>query len=374
LSKKLLTSLMVMAVLLAGAAMAGEMQYKVYGKAHVSTEMLDNGQDSSIFISSNSTRLGVKGSYATNYEYFTVVFQYESAADFNGETYTGLSTRNSFAGLKGDWGRLIWGRHDTPLYSLGRSVDFFDSRIGDIRNVTAFDFGPEGDSLLGYDLRVPNMIMYTTPLLGECVTVDLQYVPEEGADSEATLFSGSAVYDKDGIMVGVGFENHGKGTFADPDDFEDIDASNAIRAVAGYTGDVFSIKGLFQTVSNLDGDEDLSGTTFGIGASYMATSAWELKGQYYMMDFSIDNVDPEPEDLGNALLALGVDYHLNEQALLYLAFAMSMNEDFAYNAPYYGGHGQDYPVDFDVDENDDDIPDILGESAMGIALGLIADF
>lgn len=374
-SKKLFGTLMIMALLLAGAAMAGEMQYKVYGKAHVSTESLNNGDESSIFVSSNSTRVGIKGKYATNYEFFTVVFQWENQADFNGESGNTWASRDSYAGVMGNWGQVIWGRHDTPVKSLGRSVDYFGDRIGDTRNVTGFDINyfDDDDTPMGFDLRAADMIMYTSPLLGEMIEVQLQYVPEEGADSKETLFSGSAVYDKDSFMLGVGFENHDTGYFGTD---EELEASSAVRAVAGFTGEKFSVRGLFQTVSNIGGDEDISGTTYGLGASFMATPAWEFKGQYYMMDYSVDveEGETEPEDLANGLLALGIDFHLNEQALLYIAYAMSMNDDNAYNTPFGGGHGQRYTWDDGADANGDEVPDRLGESPSGIAIGLIAGF
>jgi predicted porin len=364
---------MVMALMLTGAAMAGEMHYKVYGKAHVSMESLNNGEDSSFFISSNSTRLGVKGKYETEVEALTVIFQYESFADFNGEHGNSLSSRNSYVGVMGNWGKVIWGRHDTPIKSLGRSVDFFGDRIGDGRNVTRFDINymDDSDRPMGFDERVTDMIMYKTPKLAESVVVALQYMPEEGKDSYMSLFSGSAVYDKDAFMVGVGYEMHDKGYFGYTGaEGDETDSSNIFRAVAGYTAEKFAVKGLFQTVSNIGGDKDISGTAFGLGASFMAAPAWELKGQYYMMDVSVDNVDPEPEDLGNAMLALGVDFHLNKSALLYVAYAMSMNQDNAYNTPFRGGHGQDYRMA--VATGDDGNITRLGESPYGIAIGMIA--
>ena len=80
-NKKFMMFVMAVALLATGVAMAGEIHYKVYGKAHVSTEMLDNGDASDIFMSSNSTLIGIKGKYATDVEWLNVVFQYESQAD-----------------------------------------------------------------------------------------------------------------------------------------------------------------------------------------------------------------------------------------------------------------------------------------------------
>jgi len=352
--KKLFATVLVLAALLAGTAVAGDMHYKVYGLAHVSTEMLNNGDESSIFVSSNNTRLGVKGKYETGSEYFTVVFQYESTADFNGESGNTLSSRNSFAGVMGDWGTVIWGRHDTPMKLLGRKTDFFGDRIGDSRNATAY-FGA------GWDMRVTDMIMYKSPMLGDAFSLQLQYVPEEGMD-DATLFGASAYYELEKFWIGVAFESHGAAwepAYDDTDPDNVIgESSTGIRAGAMYQADGLSVAGLFQTLSNVGGVEDISSTTFGGGVAYELESGFEPKAQYYLFDPNTD-----ADDDGGSMLVVGVDYHLNDKALLYLTYAMMMNEDAAYTTPFRGGHGQNYTWDG---------AERFGESPYGLAVGLIA--
>lgn len=352
--RKLIPSILVLIVLLAGTAMAGDMHYKVYGKAHVSTEMLNNGDESSIFVSSNSTRFGVKGKYETGSEYFTVVFQYESFADFSGESNNALSTRNSYAGVMGEWGTIMWGRHDTPMKTLGRKVDLFGDRIGDARNATAY-FGA------GWDMRVTDMIMYKSPTLGEALSFYLQYVPEEGMD-DATLFSASAYYKLEKFWIGAAFESHGAAwePAYDPSDPENIvgESSTNIRAAAQYMADGLTVSGLFQTISNVAGADGVSSTTFGGGVAYMLESGFEPKAQYYMFDPNTDQ-----DDDGGAMLVVGCDYHLNDKALLYVTYAMMMNDDGAYTTPFRGGHKQNYVWNS---------TDALGESPYGIAAGLIA--
>ena len=351
----LLSMVAAVTMLLAGSTLAS-MHYQFYGRAHLSTDLQNNGDESSLFVSSNSTRFGVKGKYETDYEAFTVVFQYESNANFNGEGNNTFSTRSSYAGLMGDWGRLIWGRHDTPLYTMGRSVDFFDSRIGELRNVTKY-FGS------GWDERPTSMIMYNTPLLGDAFKLNVQYVPEEGVD-DSSFFSASGIYNKDGLMLGVGFETHGK---ALEDAYDDSDPDNilgesstGLRAVASYKADAFKVAGLFQSLSNVFGLDDLSATTFGLGMSYRLDSGLEPKAQYYMLDYTNTGLD----DFGASMLVVGVDLHLNKMATLYINYAMMMNEDHAGYVPFRGGHGKSYG--YGAAE--------LGESPYGVAVGLVANW
>jgi hypothetical protein len=117
---------------------------------------------------------------------------------------------------------LIWGRNDTPFKSIGRSIEYFPERIGDARNAT---------TLTGWDRRENNMMMYTTPVLGEMLKVAAQFVPDQGVE-DGSLFSASAVYDKNAFMVGVGFENHGKGLDGayDPANPDSSESSTGIRA------------------------------------------------------------------------------------------------------------------------------------------------
>ena len=355
-----LTAVVVLAMLLAGTAMAQKMDYKLYGQAHLSTDMQSDGDETGILVSSNQTRFGIRGSYETDVEAFTVVFQYENHADFNGEAM-GLSTRNSFVGLQGDWGRLIWGRHDSPVYLLGRSVDFFDSRIGELRNVTQ-NFGQ-----VGWDLRVPSMLMYSTPLLGDAFTVHAQYRPDEGMD-DYDFLSTSAVYHQGGLMIGLGFEMHGKAweayEYYDEDEEMDVwvmpeESSSALRAVASYEAGDLTVAGLFQMINNVGGVKDVKAQTFGLGLSYKLEGGIEPKAQFYMMDPNTDM-----DDDGASMLVVGLDYHLNQQARLYLAYAMMMNEDGADYVPFFGGHGKQFSG----------MAAAPGDSPYGVSVGIIANW
>ena len=344
--------------LMSGVALAGDFAYQVYGVAHVSTDLQNNGDESEIYVSSNASRVGFKGSLDTDNDLFTVIFQYESQADFNNNDNESAawSSRNSYAGLKGNWGKLIWGRYDTPFKSIGRSVEFFGERIGDARNATSFD------GL--WDRRENNMIMYATPALGEVIVVTGQYVPDQGVEDGA-LFSASAVYDKDKIMAGVAFENHGKAledayNAAFPDSSE---SSTGIRVVLKYKGDKFGVAGLYQTISNAFGYEDISAQTIGLGANYLLTPMWDLKAQYYMTDPNTD-----ADDVGASQLTVGIDYILSAQTRLYLAYATMMNEDASnFFDPFtQGPHGQSIPL---ADTSDPGSPDV-GLSPYGVSVGL----
>lgn len=352
--KLLITAAMIACVTLSAAASAHELDYQIYGVAHVSTDLQNNGADSSLFVSSNNTRFGIRGTYATDYELFTVVFQHENSADFNGER-SGLSTRNSFAGLQGDWGRLIWGRHDTPFYSLGRTADLFGDCLGDARSVTGY-FG------YGWDLRMHSMLMYSTPQLADALKLHVQHVAEEGREDRMFL-SASGVYQQGAVTIGLAYELHGKGwetAYSDSlylADVGEAQDSGAFRAIAVYNAGGLKVAGLFQSISDVAGYDGASATTFGLGASYRLDSGVEPKAQVYVTDPNTD-----VDDDGATMVGVGLDYHLTKKSRLYLAYATMLNEDDAKFVPFRGGHGKNYGYGAAVS----------GESPYGISVGLIA--
>ncbi|MBD3222802.1 porin [bacterium] len=361
LSKKLITLTTVLVVLLAGAATAGDLHYKVYGTAHVSTDMIDNGDESSIFVASNTSRVGIKGMYETDVDQLDVIFKYESWANFNDdEPGTNMfSTRDSWGGVRGDWGEVTWGRRNTPFKMTGyRAINIFRERIGDYRNATAY-WGAAGAN---WDGRVDNSIYYLSPMLGEMVHVDLQYIPEEGME-DATFFSGSATYKKDGIYVSAAFETHGAGlepAYGDvgPDDAE---SSTGIRAAARYDGERFMVGALYQTVSNVGGYDGYDLTVMGGAAQFAVAPMWLLKGHFFMMDPDMEG----SEDIGGTLMAFGVDYVLSKRATLYVMYAMTSSDDNAYYTIGRGGHGQTYGWTGADGEQ-------VGEGQTGLSVGLHA--
>ena len=62
-----------------------------------------------------------------------------------------ISSRNQYGGLKGGFGTVKAGRHDTPLKMSQGKFDLFNDEFGDIK------------TLMSGELRADNMVMYGTP-------------------------------------------------------------------------------------------------------------------------------------------------------------------------------------------------------------------
>ena len=95
-------------------------------------------------LKSNVSRLGVRGDFRIN-DKITGIYQVEYQVDLEASP----TTRNTFLGLKGNFGTIKAGKHDTPLKLAQLDADLFNDTQGDIANITRGENRPS--SYLGYD-------------------------------------------------------------------------------------------------------------------------------------------------------------------------------------------------------------------------------
>ena len=166
----------------ASAAQVYGDKLEVYGKIHVSLDYLDSGVSSSVAndsggkltdgsfsIASNSSRVGFKGKYQIN-DQFTALYQVEQEVNVDGSGNDNWTTRNSFVGLGGDFGKVLVGYHDTPFKSLGGEFLLFGDTaatwraiVGACADCKSYTDANSATVAYGDDAfnnRVRNMIMY----------------------------------------------------------------------------------------------------------------------------------------------------------------------------------------------------------------------
>lgn len=334
--KKLLTTTLVLAVLIAaGSAFAGDMDWKFYGKLHSSINMLSNGENSQLGLTSNTSRFGFKGSSAMNADY-DLIWQFESVLNIAQNSGTSLGTRNTFVGIANEkLGRIQMGIHDSPFKTLGRKATFFQDEIGDFRQMT-----------FGTDSRYDDLLMWISPdWTGFSMFLAYQfdqnsgklnpYVGTDATFDAETKFSGMASYAKDEFMLGAAMEMWSKGYAATEPGTGGTtlygDNPMAMRFVGKYMGDQFGVTGLFQTIkaqySDLDkAFVDMKAQTLGFEAMFKANEQWNIKGAYYMAD---PDTDADNDDYG--LLAFGVERVFTKNVMWYAQFATLSYGDAADN-------------------------------------------
>ena len=150
---------------------------KVYGKLNIAlnNDGSDGVNEKEIDLISNSSRLGLKGQLEMQ-DGLVGLYQIEYQIDpvdghardevrgENGEikvTDSTFTQRNSYVGLKGSFGTLKLGKHDTPLKKASLKVDLFNDLKGDIKNIT------DGEN------RITSFLGYDSPVFGGGVSISV---------------------------------------------------------------------------------------------------------------------------------------------------------------------------------------------------------
>lgn len=315
----------------------------IYGRAHLSLDQLDNGVDSGTNVSSNSSRLGFRAS--TKLEDGLEAFvQLEQTIRFD-EGSGQFADRDSYVGLRGEFGMLKAGQFDTPLKTIRSKVDQFGDRIGDIRNLTRIN---TGSSNIGnvFDERFKNGIAYESPQFNN-ISWAFHYTPHNTTgsttDNVRESYSTSLTYEVKGLYLAAAYESF--------EGIEGIDPK-AIRLGAYYDiGAQLRVSALYQNASDIPGGDR---NIYGAGASYKLNK-YVLRAQLYQVS---DNDTP---DTGATLAVVGVDRNLGKDLTLYAAYGITSNDDAALYSISGGGRGTTAPA-------------IAGENNTGLSLGIIYSF
>ncbi|MFQ3256593.1 MAG: putative porin [Porticoccaceae bacterium] len=301
--------LLTLAILVTPYSLAsGPIDGKVYGKANLSVVNQDFGSYDEWTLNSNASRLGLKGKTEIS-DGLEIVYQAEyeiciDSGDCKGQTF---KQRNTFVGIKGGFGMVLVGKHDSPTKLAAGKVDLFNDLEGDIKN--AF----EGEN------RLSNIIAYTSPTMNGFTTT-LAMIPGEGADvdqdgqDDTGLSDGlsySVNYTKDSIYLAIAGD-------------QDVDKQDLLRFVAQYQIDALKLGVMYQQNEDNLGTKDESG--YFVSAAYKLDNNITLKAQYGAIE---DDVDSDEEQT----LSLGADYKLAKNTKVFAFYtnntdsAIDSNDD-----------------------------------------------
>jgi len=290
------------------ACVAGDINF--YGKANLSLNSLE--QESQAIdewqLNSNASRLGVKGTHTIN-DGLTAIFkmEYEVSVDDGDKDGSTFSQRNIYAGLKGQWGALIAGRHDTPLKLAQGKIDRFnDLVLGDIKQYV------EGED------RVSNLIMYSSPSVNG-FSLTAAVVPGENSNDSDDKVKPQADGLADGISASINYSN--AWLTAALAHNEDIDLQDVTRLVADFNMDKIKLGLLVQSAEDSDGNDDEDSWLVSFESDVLAGASFEglrLKAQYGVTDYSTGRKDTQ--------MALGVDKKLDKNNKVFVYYA-SVEQD-----------------------------------------------
>ncbi|HEX5337437.1 MAG TPA: porin [Gallionella sp.] len=286
--QKKIIALAIASALTAPAAFADTSNVTVYGVLNADFENVKSsnvgaGASNSLNrVSSNATRLGVKGTESLG-DGLNAIWQLEIQADLNGNANNGFGngTRNSNIGLKGKFGTAFLGIWDTPFKVSHNKIELFDNTtFASATNV----LGRTSGAGVSFNNRLKNSVQYWTPEMS-----GFQAKVAYGTDNAKTttvnqsVASLSATYENDMFYAAYAYE-----TFKDA-------TLNTNAATAGNKSNGNRLVGAYKFDQGLVGltYDRLDGTTAGVSSS---RNAWELAGKY---SFGASNIGASYVKAGN---------------------------------------------------------------------------
>lgn len=320
--KNLLAISIAAALMAPAAAMADTTLYGVLS-ASVGSVKTDNGVTSNTetVVESHASRLGVKGSTALD-NGMEATYGLEYGVDLDGDAGTNggasLTTRNQFVGLKGGFGEVRVGKHDTPHKLATAGLDNFADTYADsgvngvlterrVNNAVAYinKFGPVGVAV-AHSTDALSVTAVGAPLA-------------DGADTNGGLDANSLMvnYSNGPWYAALGHETvQGTGTTGG--------VGKNTKVGVGYSAEAgHKVNLVYEKDSDVLGLTGDTGATGGVGGAGSAGKAWLLGGQYKMGNVALKaQVGQKKFDAVGAdkrkLVSLGVDYSLGKKTNVYL--------------------------------------------------------
>ena len=326
-------------------------------------------------VSSNSSRVGVKGSEDLG-SGLSALWQVESQVNLGDTTGTGTSigTRDTFAGLSSaDAGTVLMGRHDTPYKMATRAADLFTDGIADNRSImggqtlTTNKLGANGSlTTLGaaganfssaaasFDGRQNQVVAYVSPKIGGMFTGIIAYVnlaPTDAlvTDNKANATSMAGLFDiGGGFTASVAYEQHKlnstviKNTAATPvtlGTLTDGSKESATKLGLFYAQDAFGVNFVYEKtkdnygLNGTPGSDSMGHSDYYLSGKYMLTASDVIKAAYtHANSLAMDT----SSTTGAKQFTLGYDHLLSKRTTVYALYTKLSNDA---NAGYVLGTG-----------------------------------
>ncbi len=244
------------------AAQAQTANVTLYGRLNLDMEIvqtrLADGTKPNIYrVSSNSSRLGVRGTESLGGG-LNAIFQLESsvAGDAGGGT---LGGRETFIGLQAGWGTVKIGNFLAPyddIHPIFGNVPTLNTSI--LSTAAVWANGTVSKAQGGLDARLGNSIRYDSPNFGG-FTGSIQASTGENT-AHAMIYSLGGYYNNGPIQAGVAWERNEKVRGAGVKD-------DAISLAGAYNFGVVKVAGVYERLKYDAGGGSLKRDFYGVSAS-----------------------------------------------------------------------------------------------------------
>lgn len=332
--------------------------WEFYGRAHLSIDKLDDGNlYNRVNLSSNSSRLGFRGD--KSFGDLKGIWQVESEVLFTktSDSVAGaaqddknrLATRDTFAGIEGNFGQIKVGKFDTPMKLAREAANLFGDQLGDMRNITRAG--------AKFDERPNNIIQYQSPdMMG--IRVAFAYSPHEaatavtssaGVDTKNAMTSMSITYNRGDFSAALAKENY-------QENAKDGDRDATRLALSYKVMSDLKLVGFYQDARYMKTSTDDQGSKVtGFGAEYQIIPNHTVL-RAHVMDRAANKTGADSK-----LTAIGVDRIINKELRFYANYAAVSNGTAAAVTPWTEGRSTN-------------VAGSTGKDSKGISLGMRYDF
>ena len=286
-------------------------QPTLYGKLWITLESQDTYTGTETEWQSNASRVGVKDSFKF-YKNTEFIYQVEYEFDLvdgkaDKQKDRIFKQRNSFLGIKGSYGTIFIGTHDTAVKRSPSKIDLFNDLQADIGNI------------LHGENRTQDLLGYKSPVFGGGFTVTLNSIKKsEGfIDSLGDTTSVSINYKSDFLYVSLANDS-------------DVKGYDNTRVSLEMPFNKTKLGFIYQDSKDLSSGREEDG--YVVSASREISNNSKLKIQLAKSDMKLDS---------GKQVSIGYDYLLNKNLNLFIFFS-DLNENTKFKEKEIGAIGFEY--------------------------------
>ncbi|MCL1067443.1 porin [Shewanella olleyana] len=267
------------------------------------------GKEGTVF-ENNFSHLGVKGSEKIT-DAVEVLYQMEFQVENTSSSSDVFKARNTYLGIKTNFGTVLVGRNDTVFKQSEGGVDVFGNTNADI------------DRLVAGQTRSADGIWYYSPKIADLLTLNATYLME---DNYTDADDNESYEDQYALSATIGDKKLKAQNYYVAAAYNTIGGVDAYRGVAQFKVGGFKVGGLYQNTE--------SQTTEQEGDSYFLNLVYNLNGVNLKAEYGVDEggfgryltkqkaAGGVVTDASISQITVGADYRISKSTLAYGHYAM----------------------------------------------------